>query len=217
MILPKIQYVGEKLPFILNYLKGKCILHLGCVDFYLDNVISSNKHIHLELISIAKDLYGVDYNREGLKYLENKYKVRNLYWGDVEKLQSLEIEREFDVVFAGELIEHLNNPGLFLSGVQRFMGSNGILVITTPNAYSFKTYLHLLFGKEQIETDHSLIFSFSTLDKLFSRYNFEIINWFVACETQKNKKSKMSKSVFNLFYKIFPQYSDKIIILCKVK
>jgi len=76
---------------------------------------------------------------------------------------------------------------------------------------------NLLFGNEQIETDHSLLFSFSTINKLLSRYDLEIINWFVACETQKSRKSKLTTPLFNLFYKIFPQLSDKIILMCKIK
>lgn len=217
MKLPKIKYVEEKLPFVLNYLSGKDILHLGCVDFYLDEVITSRKHIHLELLSTAKKVYGVDYNREGLELLQTKFNVKNLFWGNVEELQSLDISEKFDIVFAGELIEHLNNPGLFLEGVKRFLGNYGVLFITTPNAYSLKTYLHLLFKKEQIETDHSLIFSFSTLYQLLKRYNFEVINYYTAIETQRSKKSNFAKYIFSLIYKIFPQYADKIILVCKIK
>ena len=32
-----------------------------------------------------------------------------------------DLNETFDVIIAGEMIEHLSNPGLFLKGIQRFM------------------------------------------------------------------------------------------------
>jgi len=216
MKIPRLEYVGEKKDFILNTLKNESVLHLGCVDFYLEDVIKDEKHLHIKLLDITKELYGIDYNKQGLEYLERQYKITNLYYGNVEKLADIEINKKFHFILAGELIEHLNNPGLFLEGVQKFMDEDSILLLTTPNAYSLKTFAHLFTGYEQIEGDHSLILSFSTALKLLSRYNLKITRWVVACETQKSKKSKIMSPFFDKVYKLIPQVSDKLILFCKI-
>ncbi|MBO0181221.1 hypothetical protein J0682_30075, partial [Vibrio parahaemolyticus] len=74
----------------------------------------------------------------------------------------------FDVIVAGEIIEHLNNPGLFLSGVRRFMHRDSKLVITTINAYcAMRFFVYALRGRrginEFVHPDHVAYYSYSTL------------------------------------------------------
>jgi 2-polyprenyl-3-methyl-5-hydroxy-6-metoxy-1,4-benzoquinol methylase len=42
--------------------------------------------------------------------------------------------KEFDVIIAGDVIEHVQNQGLFLNNVFKHLKIGGKLVITTPNA-----------------------------------------------------------------------------------
>ena len=43
-------------------------------------------------------------------------------------------ERTFDVVVAGDVIEHVYNQGLFLNNIHKHLNDEGKLIITTPNA-----------------------------------------------------------------------------------
>ena len=45
-------------------------------------------------------------------------------------------ENEFDAVTAGEIIEHLENPNLFLKGAYNILKAGGTLVLSTPNPNS---------------------------------------------------------------------------------
>ena len=45
-----------------------------------------------------------------------------------------DLQQKFDAIVAGELIEHLSNPGLFLDCSSRHLQNNGLLILTTPNA-----------------------------------------------------------------------------------
>jgi len=54
------------------------------------------------------------------------------------KLENVAIEQKFDIIVCGELIEHIENPGLMLDGIKRFMNDDRILIITTPNPCSKK-------------------------------------------------------------------------------
>ncbi|MCV4698778.1 class I SAM-dependent methyltransferase, partial [Escherichia coli] len=75
--------------------------------------------LHFDLREISSELYGFDSDKKGLDILSD-YGFTNLFEADLELLNNVPLERTFDVIVAGEIIEHLNNPGLFLSGVRRF-------------------------------------------------------------------------------------------------
>ena len=53
----------------------------------------------------------------------------------------------FDVVFAGEIIEHLIDTDSFLKECRRVLVPNGRLIVTTPNLASLGRRLMLMFGK----------------------------------------------------------------------
>jgi hypothetical protein len=77
-----------------------------------------------------------------------------------------------DVPQVGDIIERLDNPGLFLGGIKRFLAPEGIMIITTSNAFSMLGMLKILFGIEGVHPDHTFYFSYSTLLRLLSRYGF---------------------------------------------
>ena len=52
----------------------------------------------------------------------------------------------FDLVFAGEVIEHLVDTDGFLSEVARCIKPGGHVIITTPNLASFENRLRLVLG-----------------------------------------------------------------------
>jgi ubiquinone/menaquinone biosynthesis C-methylase UbiE len=55
-------------------------------------------------------------------------------------------DRSFDLVFAGEVIEHLVDTDGFLSELSRVTKPTGSVLITTPNLASFENRLRLLLG-----------------------------------------------------------------------
>jgi SAM-dependent methyltransferase len=63
---------------------------------------------------------------------------------------------EFDLVFAGELIEHLIDTDGFLAEIHRVLRGGGALVLTTPNLASFENRLRLLVGRYPNWVDYRL-------------------------------------------------------------
>ena len=108
----------DRVEFIKKMCIGKKVLHLGCTNYpYTEDSIQKNMLLHHELKTVAKTLHGFDFDRAGLDILA-KAGEENLHFADLEKLEDVELDETFDVIIAGEMIEHLSNPGLFLRGIK---------------------------------------------------------------------------------------------------
>ncbi len=81
----------------------------------------------------------------------------------------------FDVVVAGEIIEHIMMPENFVSESCRVLKTGGIFCGTTPNAYRLKTPWRFLTGKSLCgDPSHLHFFSFDMLKYLLQKY-FSIV------------------------------------------
>lgn len=219
----------QKIPLVqrVEYLKhlcrGKSVLHLGCTNHpYIEESVKSKTHLHFDLMEIARELYGFDYDVEGLEALE-KYGVKDLYEADLERLENVPLDKTFEVIIAGEMIEHLSNPGLFLQGIQRFMSAETNLVITTINAYTgFRFLIYGLKGKggvnEPVHPDHVAYYSYSTLKLVLQRANLHI-DKFAFYDVGTNHRPHMNwrQRVMNdMMVKISSSWADGIIAECSL-
>lgn len=157
---PNIEYIGDRISFVVNYSKGKSVLHIGCADpeNIKNDEILKESHLHYLLLTQASEVYGVDLDEKSLQLLKGKYQIPNLFIGNAQELENLPFERTFDLIIAPELIEHIDNPGMFLNGVKRFMHEESNLVITTPNAFALKTWIWGMLKRECVYPEHTLIF-----------------------------------------------------------
>src|SRR5215213_1617120 len=100
----------QRLEFIKSLCKGRKVLHLGCTNWpYTLDAIDAGTLLHKDLAAVAKDLYGFDFDQEGIDVLSSMG-FDKLFRADLEKLDDVELNETFDVIVAGEMIEHLNNP-----------------------------------------------------------------------------------------------------------
>jgi len=82
-------------------------------------------------------------------------------------------DNSFDAVLASHLIEHLNDPKLFLKEIYRILKKGGRCFITTPNIRGFQARL---FGNKWRSAifDHLYLFSDITLPKMLKNEGFKI-------------------------------------------
>ena len=127
-------YPKQKIGKIINYLnksgtKFENFLDVGC-NPEITKLIAKKLKVNLTGINIFKD----GMNGKG------KWVV-----ADIE--QGLPFKKdEFDLIFCGEIIEHIYDADSFISNINRVLEKNGTLVITTPNLASFWNRVFLLFG-----------------------------------------------------------------------
>jgi len=82
--------------------------------------------------------------------------------------------RAFDVVHASHVIEHLNDPALFLAEAQRLIVPGGRLIVTTPNIDGLQARILGSRWRSAIY-DHLYLFSKKNLKLLLERNGFEVI------------------------------------------
>lgn len=214
----------QRVEFIKTLCEGKKVLHLGCTNYpFTKQSINENMLLHFDLKKVAGKLYGFDYDQKGLDILAQAGE-ENLYRGDLEKLDEVNLDEKFDVIIAGEMIEHLSNPGLFLRGIKRFMNERTELVVTTINAYSAMRFtIYGLRGKggynEPVHPDHVSYYSYKTLNLVLQRENLEVKEFLFYDLGPEHRQFVpwYYNFVNDVCVKISPQLSDGVIAVCKLR
>jgi len=180
--LPKVPVIYGRVDLILERCRGKRVLHLGCVDTGLINErLKGGELMHQKLAVVSNELWGIDINTEGISFLRDQG-FDNLITGDICHLEQIERLREntFDVIVASEVMEHLQNPGLFLKGVKTLMRPGVTeLILTVPNAFRIDTLLRLFRRIEFIHPDHYYWFSYYTLTHFLQENGLGIENVYI--------------------------------------
>ncbi|MDH3493514.1 MAG: class I SAM-dependent methyltransferase [Acidobacteriota bacterium] len=214
----------QRLEVIESIASGQSVLHLGCTNYpYTKEAIESDMLLHDSLQEVSGELYGFDQDRRGIEILE-KRGTKNLYEAGLERLEEVDLDRKFDVIVAGEIIEHLNNPGLFLEGIKRFMNPETKLVITTVNAYcAMRFFVYWLRGKqgsnEPVHPDHVAYYSYRTLSLLLQRHRLKRTRFmFYDLGVEHRPHNRWYMNMFNdLAVRLSPQLSDGIIAVCQLE
>lgn len=211
----------QRLEFIKRVSAGKSVLHLGCTNWpYTLDAMDGGTLLHKDLAEVSRELYGFDFDQEGIDVLRSKG-FDNLFRADLEKLEEVSLDKQFDVIIAGEMIEHLNNPGRFLEGIKRFMSSETRLVLTTINAYGgMRFFIYGLRGQggtlEPVHPDHVAYYSYSTLKLLIERHRFHVGEFlFYDLGSEHRPHNSRLRNLINDFcVKIAPQWADGVIAVC---
>ena len=142
---------GSRISVVRSIAQDKKVLDLGCVSHHYN--FSRDKWLHQHVVDVAAECVGADYDEVGVKQLnESGYDVIHV---DVTGDFSAALERgPFDVVVAGEIIEHLPAPQALLSMAHAVLRPGGELVVTTPNPYAPHRQRNGVNGRTWENVDH---------------------------------------------------------------
>ncbi len=165
-----IPLVNSKFGRIDELIKNKDVLDCGCVG----DVIQSFSEFEMSSYAIhkkyARYILGVDIWKEEIE--KRREMGIEVLCANVE---TMELSKRFDAVIAGDLIEHLANPGLFLDKANKHLKMGGLLYICTPNPQSLNNLIRAILGvKINVHQEHCTWYDFNTLKQILSRYGFNI-------------------------------------------
>jgi len=209
-----------------RYLTRLCmnrnVVHLACAAWpFTTELLANGELLHAKLDDVCEKLAGVDICSDGLAILRQRF--GNLHEADllcVEQFQSFVDQLSWtpDIFVAGELIEHLDQPGQLLENCQRVMPRTAKLAITVPNAFSAKSFLRVAVGIEKVTADHVAYYSMTNLRELVSRAGFELLDtvWYRA-EGNVHVAERAVDLAMKPCLWACPQLADGLIVVCRPK
>jgi SAM-dependent methyltransferase len=167
----------DRLDFVAERCRGRRVLDLGVVGATCDEpgarVRAFPSSLHLRIVAVAASVVGVDHSRREIEALGAEHPGLRLYCADVEELGAALAEEEpFDVVVAGDLLEHLSNPGHALDEIRPLLRANGELIVTCPNAFGAPNLVRFTLGRYREGPDHVQSYNKHTLAQLLERHGF---------------------------------------------
>jgi SAM-dependent methyltransferase len=136
--------------------------------------------------------------------------------------QDFKVDEKYDLIFAGEIIEHLYNPDGLIASCLLALRPGGYLVLTTPNLACFYNRLFLLLGwspaayfpslryhvgnpllprtdgRFGIIADHKSVFTWKGLEELLRTYGLEVL----AARGYTYAQEEPARIVGDRFYKL---------------
>ena len=147
---------------------------------------------------------GIDYT--GIEFDESIYEIaisksRNVIYGDFLKTNFE--NKKFDIVFASQVVEHIEDPNIFFKKCNEALNKNGVLHIDVPNEHSMISYLRKIFKNNKYygairPPYHMRAYSPTSIKNLFLRNNFDNINIF----SKINFDRTFGQLVLNVGFKI---------------
>lgn len=200
---------------IIDLCKNKTVLHLGFIQHshLYRKLIAENKWLHQRLAEVASYLVGLDYLYEDVNYIRDNFGYV-CYYADVTKLNELEYREKFDIIVCGELIEHLENPGLMLDKIKEFMNDDSLMIITTPNPWSRNRLKLIKQGKlesEWLNPEHVCWFSFSTLKQLLKKKGYKEVEYSYYYDESITQIPDYKWRSLNIYYNIKNYFRKKFL------
>ena len=161
-----------RLPWIRQRCAGLAVLNLGCM--HAPNTRGSIRralNLHHTLCGVCARLTGIDIDLSARDLMPPDTPSHDIQEADVchqNQLAAAVAGRPYDVVVAGELLEHLPNPGLCLQAVAAILPA-ATLIVTVPNALAWAVARRARRGVEAVHAEHVCWYSPRTILSLLER------------------------------------------------
>jgi SAM-dependent methyltransferase len=186
----------DRFAYLRELATGRRVVHVGFVDAGCQTLNEqSGAWLHEHLARTASELIGLDLDPAGVDDARRRgYDAHVVDCRDVDAVRALGLPPA-DVVVAGEVIEHLDDPGSFLDGIHALVAPGGLLVVTTPNASGLVNTAALLGNLEVNHPDHVALYTCTTLDTMLVRHGWQPVEHAVYLQTVKSSGTEMRSRV----------------------
>jgi 2-polyprenyl-3-methyl-5-hydroxy-6-metoxy-1,4-benzoquinol methylase len=156
---------AERFAHVRRWFEGRTVLDIGA-----GSGVNRPDWMHALVASVAREAVGVEL--DDALAAQARAKGYDVTVGDA---QTMDLGRTFEVVWGGEVIEHLSCAGGFLDAARRHLEPGGRLVLTTPNAFAVSNFVYRIGGRARVNKGHTCWYDEVTLSQLLRRHGFEIL------------------------------------------
>jgi len=154
----RINAVVDEIPVYANR-----ILDVGCVRHDRSRRAYGNLHAQLHVEYPAAEIVGIDIDSPETHRMQSPgYDIRCV------DCQEMYLDGSFDAIVAGEVIEHLPNPGQFLKRAEEHLRPSGRIIVSTPNPAAI-SYLTTAAAGNWTSDDHTCWMDAQQLQTLVDR------------------------------------------------
>ncbi|MGH9177588.1 MAG: class I SAM-dependent methyltransferase [Acidimicrobiales bacterium] len=154
----------QRFEAVAPYLAGWSVLDVGCASRF-----GRPDWVHGLVASCAREAVGIDLDAEKVSAI-----AATGHDVHVADARHFDLGRTFEVVFAGELIEHLDDVRGFLRSVRRHLRGDGRLVLTTPSTFYLANFVYRLRGSARVHPEHTCWFCASTIRQVLATNGFTV-------------------------------------------
>jgi SAM-dependent methyltransferase len=162
--------IADRVDYLCRLAAGKSVLDIGVVE-HTTSATESPAWLHGNLKRFAAQCLGIDVlEKDVAKLRERGFDV---ICADITHEP---LSKNFDVIIGGEVIEHLDAPGMFMENCSAMLPRGGRLVITTPNPWYASVILkHLFHAAVFVDSaDHVAWYDAWTLYELGQRHGLDL-------------------------------------------
>ncbi len=166
MILKDAGTVRDRIGAIAAMLEGKRVLNVGCTGARPDSTPGEEAlQRHTRIANAGSDCLGLDLDAEGVEELN-----RRGYEAVVADACTCDLGERFEFIVAGEIIEHVADPGALLRNMAQHLEPGGTLAVSTPNPFcTMWTWKILKYGHPCVHPEHTAWYDPVTLMEMSGR------------------------------------------------
>jgi SAM-dependent methyltransferase len=167
----KVHLDSNLLDYVCERARGKRVLDIGVVS-HSASYFEDEGWRHRRIRNVASYCVGIDI----LEPLVNELNKRGFDVRCVDATSDADIGDRFEIVFLGDVIEHVDNPVALLRFAGRHLAPDGRILVSTPNPFSRKFYRRFRrHGTPVVNLDHCAWFTPTTALELARRAELALI------------------------------------------
>lgn len=126
--------IDDRTEFLVDRCRGRRVLDVGCVAHDVERM-KSPEWLHQHLAQVAATCLGLDVVESGVAAMNDAgYNV--VLHDATQGPGPLSDMEPFDVIVAGELIEHVGSVDMLFELASQLLSTDGALIISTPNPWA---------------------------------------------------------------------------------
>jgi len=162
-----VESATERLRIVSRFvnLAGADCLEVGCASGEASRLLSRE----------GARVVGIDVSRAAIQEARKRYPKIEFLWAE---LSSLPQQRQFDVVLAFEVIEHVPSPADFFGAEVLRLRPNGFLALSTPNYGCAKVIGAGNWRGFKTSLEHLFYFDADSVSRYGARFGLTTVQWF---------------------------------------
>jgi SAM-dependent methyltransferase len=191
--------VRDRIGYLTSIARNRRVLDIGVVDHTLE---STRDWLHGAVRDAASYCLGVDVIESEV----DRLRARGFNVETMDITDGSRPDDTFDVMIAGEVIEHLGSPGGLFRAASDLLARDGRLVLTTPSPYALWRVNQNVMGRPRDNVDHVTFFTAWSIAELAAREGLRLDRFCGVSARPKGAKAQVLQ--FLVLKRILPLVSE---------